>query len=153
MTDTPTLYEWAGGADAFVRLTEAFYARVLEDDLLAPLFARMDAEHARHVAVWLAEVFGGPPDYTGSHGGYPHMVAKHIGMAITEEQRRRWVNLIQDAADEAGLPGDPEFRAAFLGYIEWGTRLALQNSQPGADVVMRAPVPRWGWGVAPPYLG
>jgi len=84
MTETPTLYEWAGGTDAFVRLTEAFYARVTKDDLLAPLFARMEA---------------------------------------------------------------------FLGYIEWGTRLALQNSQPGADVYRTAPVPRWGWGVAPPYLG
>jgi hemoglobin len=111
----------------------------------------MDPEHARHVAVWLAEVFGGPARYTESHGGYPHMVAKHIGMAITEPQRRRWVNLIQDAADEAGLPADPEFRAAFLGYVEWGTRLAFQNSQPGADVPLEAPVPRWGWGVAPPY--
>ena len=56
------------------------------------------------------------------------------------------------AADDAGLPDDPEFRAAFVGYVEWGTRLALSNSQPGADVVTEAPVPRWGWGVAPPYL-
>jgi len=52
-----------------------------------------------------------------------------------------------------GLPADPEFRAAFAGYLEWGTRLALQNSQPGAGAVQQAPVPRWGWGVAPPYLG
>jgi hemoglobin len=58
-----------------------------------------------------------------------------------------------DAADEAGLPGDPEFRAAFAGYLEWGTRLARENSQPGADPVREAPVPRWGWGVAPPYRG
>ena len=151
MAETPTLYEWAGGSAAFDRLTEAFYARVVADDLLAPLFARMDPEHARHVAVWLAEVFGGPARYTESHGGYPHMVAKHIGMAITEPQRRRWVGLIQDAADEVGLPDDPEFRAAFLGYLEWGTRLAVQNSRPGADVPLEAPVPRWGWGVAPPY--
>ena len=153
MTDTPTLYEWAGGTAAFVRLTEAFYAKVAGDDLVAPLFAGMDPDHPRYVATWLAEVFGGPADYTASRGGYPHMVAEHIGVAITEPQRRRWVNLIQDAADEAGLPDDPEFRAAFLGYIEWGTRLALRNSQPGADVVRQAPVPHWGWGVAPPYLG
>ncbi|GAA2473684.1 group II truncated hemoglobin [Winogradskya humida] len=153
MGDTPTLWEWAGGTAAFERLTEAFYARVVEDDLLGPLFARMDPEHARYVAIWFAEVFGGPTTYTDEHGGYPHMVAKHIGMAITEPQRRRWVNLIQDAADEAGLPGDPEFRAAFLGYVEWGTRLAHQNSQPGAEVFMDAPVPHWGWGVAPPYQG
>jgi hemoglobin len=153
MGETPTLYDWAGGDEAFLRLTEAFYARATEDDLLGPLFARMHPEHARYVAVWLAEVFGGPAAYTEEHGGYPHMVAKHLGMAITEEQRRRWVNLIQDAADEAGLPDDPEFRAAFLGYIEWGTRLAKQNSQPGADVLREAPVPHWGWGVAPPYPG
>jgi hemoglobin len=55
------------------------------------------------------------------------------------------------AADDAALPDDPEFRAAFVGYVEWGTRLALHNSQPGAAVVEHAPVPRWGWGVAPPY--
>jgi hemoglobin len=148
---TLTLFEWAGGTEAFVRLTDAFYARVVKDDLLAPLFARMSPEHARAVAIWLAEVFGGPATYTQEHGGYPHMVAKHIGMAITEPQRRRWVNLIQDAADEVGLPDDPEFRAAFLGYLEWGTRLARRNSQPGADVVRDSPVPHWGWGVAPPY--
>src|SRR3712207_6351154 len=136
MTETPTLYEWAGGAEAFARLTDVFYARVRADDLLGPVFAGMDPEHPRHVATWLAEVFGGPADYTDRHGGYPHMVAKHIDRGITEEQRRRWVDLIQDAADEARLPADPEFRAAFLGYIEWGTRLAVQNSQPGADVVM-----------------
>jgi len=148
---TPTLFEWAGGAAAFERLTESFYAKVIADDLIGPLFAGMDPDHPRHVAIWLAEVFGGPATYTHEHGGYPHMVAKHIGIAITEPQRRRWVSLIQDAADDVGLPDDPEFRAAFLGYIEWGTRLAKQNSQPGADVFMKAPVPHWGWGVAPPY--
>ena len=36
-------------------------------------------------------------------------------------------------------------------YTEWGTRLAVHNSQPGAQTVAHAPVPRWGWGVAPPY--
>jgi hemoglobin len=58
------------------------------------------------------------------------------------------------ALDDAGLPADPEFRAAVIGYVEWGTRLAMHNSQPDAPgVVEHAPVPRWGWGVAPPYQG
>ena len=149
----PSLYEWAGGMDAFTRLCEAFYRLVVSDDLLAPMFAHMDPQHARHVAVWLAEVFGGPATYTSEHGGYPHMLSKHRGRAITEPQRRRWVNLMMDAADAAALPDDPEFRAAFLCYIEWGTRLAVGNSQPDADPVRDAPVPRWGWGVAPPYRG
>jgi len=149
----PSLYDWAGGEAALQRLTEAFYRQVVTDDLLQPLFARMDAGHPRFVAMWLAEVFGGPARYTEERGGYPHMVARHLGKAITEAQRRRWINLLVDAADEVGLPADPEFRAAFIGYIEWGTRLALANSQPDAHPVTQAPVPHWGWGVAPPFRG
>ncbi|AEV85339.1 antibiotic biosynthesis monooxygenase [Actinoplanes sp. SE50] len=147
----PTMYEWAGGAAAFERLTAAFYTRVLADDTIGPLFAHMDPSHPRYVAMWLSEVFGGPSAYTDSRGGYAHMLGKHLGRAITEQQRRRWVALLVDAADEVGLPDDPEFRAAFMGYIEWGTRLALANSQPGAAPPRQAPVPHWGWGVAPPY--
>ena len=149
----PSLYEWAGGTEAFVKLTDAFYGLVLADDLLAPLFATMDAQHARYVGLWIAEVFGGPSAYSEERGGYGPMVERHLGRGFTEQQRRRWVNLMMDAADEVGLPRDPEFRAAFVSYIEWGTRLAMHNSQPGADVVRSAPMPKWGWGVAPPYTG
>ena len=148
---TPSLYEWAGGEASFERLMETFYARVRQDDLLEPLFRGMDPDHPKYVAAWLAEVFGGPNRYTAQRGGYPHMLAKHRGRALTESQRRRWVSLICDAPDEAGMPTDPEFRSAFVAYIEWGTRLAVANSQPGAEPSPDAPVPRWGWGEAPPY--
>jgi truncated hemoglobin YjbI/quinol monooxygenase YgiN len=153
----PTLYEWAGGAEAFARLTEAFYAKVLQDDLLAPVFAGLAPEHAEHVALWLAEVFGGPQTYSATHGGHSHMVAElpqrgcPHGRDITEPQRRRWVNLVQDAADEAELPADPEFRSAFLAYVEWGTRLAVYFSGPDATPPAEQPVPRWTWGAMPPY--
>ena len=149
----PSLYEWAGGEAALDRLTEVFYRDVVKDELLEPLFGRMHPDHPRFVAMWLAEVFGGPDRYTTERGGYAHMLSQHLGKAITEPQRRRWISLLADAADEVGLPDDPEFRAAFMGYIEWGTRLAIANSQPGATVVAQAPVPHWGWGVAPPYRG
>jgi hemoglobin len=149
----PTIYEWAGGGEAFERLTAAFYTRVREDDLLRELFANMPAEHPHHVATWLAEVFGGPAEYSERHGGYPHMMRKHLGLAISERQRARWVQLIGLAADDAGLPSDPEFRSAFMAYVEWGTRIALSNSQPGAEPPPKAPVPRWGWGEAPPWQG
>ena len=148
---TPTLHEWAGGAEALERLTETFYTKVREDPLLEPVFRGMDRQHPKYVAMWLGEVFGGPPRYTEERGGYPHMLHKHMNRALTEQMRRRWVELICDAADDAGLPADPEFRSAFVAYIEWGTRLAVQNSQPGATPPQRAPVPRWGWGEAPPY--
>jgi hemoglobin len=149
----PSMYDWAGGQQAFERLTDAFYREVLKDDLLEPLFGHMHPEHPKFVAMWLAEVFGGPDRYTAERGGYPYMLSQHLGKAITEPQRRRWINLLADAADEVGLPDDPEFRAAFMGYIEWGTRLAKANSQPDATPFQQAPVPHWGWGVAPPYRG
>ena len=79
------------------------------------------------------------------------MLAHHRDLGITAEQRHRFASTMSLAADDADLPADPEFRAALVGYLEWGTRLALENSQPGAEVVEHAPVPRWGWGVAPPY--
>ncbi len=101
---------------------------------------------------WWSEVMGGPAAYTDDHGGYEHMVAKHRGLAITADQRLRFVTLLSRAADVAELPTDPEFRAALMGYAEWGTRLAMSNSAPDADIAAQAPVPRWGWGVAPPYV-
>ena len=152
MEDTPSLVTWAGGPEAFRRLIDAFYDRVERDDLLAPLFpGGVSEEHRAHVSAWWVEVFGGPAAYTAELGGYRRMLDHHRGLGITAEQRFRFATLMSRAADDAGLPDDPEFRAAFVGYVEWGTRLALANSQPGAEVVEEAPVPRWGWGVAPPY--
>ncbi len=150
--DVPTLYDWAGGSAAFRRLIDAFYDRVEQDDLLSPLFpGGVHEDHRAGVSAWWCEVFGGPATYTAEHGGYAQMLAHHRDLGITAEQRFRFASLMSLAADDAGLPDDPEFRAAFVAYVEWGTRLALHNSQPGAAVAAAAPVPRWGWGVAPPY--
>ena len=147
----PTLYEWAGGAEALERLTERFYVKVKADPLLEPLFAAMPADHPHHVALWLGEVFRGPEAYSAEFGGYPRMVRHHLNKHIQPEQRSRWVALLAETADEVGLPDDPEFRSAFVAYLEWGSRIALANSQPGATPPPSAPMPHWGWGEAPPY--
>jgi CDGSH-type Zn-finger protein/truncated hemoglobin YjbI len=142
----PTLFEWCGGLPALTAMTRIFYERhVPEDPLLAPLFANMAPDHPERVARWLGEVFGGPKLYTEAYGGYERMVSRHLGKALTEEQRARWVALLSVSAEEAGLPNDAEFQAAFRSYLEWGSRLALENSQPGAKPPQRMPVPRWGW--------
>jgi truncated hemoglobin YjbI len=142
----PTLFEWAGGAPALLRMTRIFYGKyVPEDPLLAPLFADMAPDHPERVAAWLGETFGGPKAYTETYGGYDRMVSRHLGRALREEQRARWVQLLCKAADDAGLPVDPEWRAAFVSYLEWGSRIALENSQPGAHPPEHMPVPRWWW--------
>jgi hemoglobin len=152
MSEPPSLYEWAGGRAAFERMIDAFYDRVEDDDLLSPLFpGGVHEEHRRHVTAWWCEVFGGPAEYTERLGGYDRMLGKHVGLGITSEQRFRFASLMSLAADDAGMPDDPEFRSALVAYLEWGTRLALANSAEGATPVEHAPVPRWGWGEAAPY--
>jgi truncated hemoglobin YjbI/CDGSH-type Zn-finger protein/uncharacterized Fe-S cluster protein YjdI len=145
-SDEPTLFEWAGGFTALRRMTHIFYERhVPEEPLLAPLFADMAPDHPERVAAWLGETFGGPQRYTENYGGYDRMVSQHLGKDLGEEQRARWASLMIKSADEAGLPTDPEFRAAFVSYLEWGTRIAVENSTPGAKPPEHMPVPRWWW--------
>ena len=149
----PTLYEWVGGIETLTRLTERFYARVPDDNVLAPVFAHMNSDHAKHVAIFLAEVLGGPADYSEHNGGHAHMISQHLNRHLTQVQRRAWVTLLLDTADELGLPDDPEFRSALVGYIEWGSRLAVLNSQGDVEIDHTAPMPRWGWGeVHGPYI-
>ncbi|WP_029429805.1 group II truncated hemoglobin [Blastococcus sp. URHD0036] len=151
-SNPPTIHDWAGGRPAFEGWLGRFYDLVEDDDLLGPVFGgRVSHQHRTDVVTWWCEVMGGPADYTAALGGYENMLRHHRGLGITPEQRLRFVTLLSRAADDAGLPGDPELRAALMGYAEWGTRLAMENSADGADVVEQAPVPRWGWGVAPPY--
>ena len=74
------------------------------------------------------------------------MIGHHLGRVLSHEQRRAWIALLLDTADEVGLPDDPEFRASFVGYLEWGTRLAVMNSQPGVEPPAdNPPMPAWNW--------
>ncbi len=151
-TIPPSLYTWLGGLTALEALTERFYERVKDNTILAPIFAHMSAEHPRHVAAFLAEVLGGSTNYSEQFGGHPHMIQQHLNRHLSQTQRREWVNLLLDTADELKMPDDPEFRSALVGYLEWGSRLAVINSQDGAVVDAHAPMPKWGWGeVKGPY--
>jgi CDGSH-type Zn-finger protein/truncated hemoglobin YjbI/ferredoxin len=146
---TPTVFEWAGGLPALTRMTRLFYEKLVpQDPLLAPLFANMSADHPERVAKWLGEVFGGTDNYSREYGGYPRMLSQHVGKRLTEQQRARWVELLMRSAREARLPNDPEFRSAFQAYIEWGSRLAVENSQADAQPPEHMPMPRWDWNTA-----
>jgi len=148
MKQVPTLYEWAGGMPVFERLTALFYAKVLQDPLLEPVFKHMSSAHQQHVAHFIAEVFGGPAFYSTSEGSHFRMIQKHIGKHLTEAHRKQWLLLLLETADEIGLPDDPEFRSAFVAYLEWGTRIAILNSNTSDNTLNPdEPMPTWGWGV------
>ena len=79
MTDTPSLFAWAGGEPTFRRLLDAFYDRVEQDDLLSPLFpGGVHTAHRANVTTWWVEVFGGPAGYTTTWvatGGWSIIIA------------------------------------------------------------------------------
>jgi hemoglobin len=151
----PSLYEWAGGQEKFEQLTELFYSKVQQDEKLSEVFKHMSPAHAKHVAHFIAEVLGGGKLYTeGDGGSHATMVQHHIGKQLTEALRKRWLNLLLESADEIGLADDPEFRSALVSYLEWGSRLAVINSQlPENPVGPGEPMPKWGWGeTGGPYM-
>jgi len=146
MSSVPTLYEWMGGMPAIERLFDVFYSKLPSDPILTPLFEKLPPDHARHVSAFVAEVLGGPKTYSERLGGHPHMITRHLGRKLTEAQRARWMQVLLQCADEVGIPGDPEFRSALVGYLEWGTRIAVLTSQSDATDGGNAPMPQWGWG-------
>jgi hemoglobin len=142
----PTLFEWMGGESALKMLVTEFYDRVRRDSILAPVFATMGPEHPAHVAAFIGEVFGGPKMYSSNFGGHAGMIRHHMHRSLTETQRRHWISLLLDTYRELRLPDDPEFMSALVGYLEWGSRLAVINSQPDLPLPEPAPMPHWGWG-------
>jgi hemoglobin len=143
---TASLYDDVGGLDGLRCLSTAFYQQVLTDELLAPVFANFTPEHAEHVAVWLAEVFGGPDTYTTQLGGHQALLRSHLGIGIRDEHRQRWLRLMAAAIDEV-LPGRPELAASLMSYFEWGTAIAQDVSQDpvGTDLGEPGPTPRWSY--------
>lgn len=142
----PTLLEFAGGVDAIHRLEESFYGSVLRDPLLQPLFGDGQPQHVKHLTAFTAESFGGPDTFT-REVGFAHLIDVHRGLKISEAQRVRFVELYAAAMDEADLPADPDFRGAVLEHVEFGSRVAMQNSLAVSDADLHPlrEVPRWTW--------
>lgn len=141
-----SLFHFAGGEAALHRLEDTFYRSVLADPLLQPLFGAGKPEHVDHLTAFTAESFGGP-DRFSRELGFAHLIAVHRGVHINEEQRQRFVDLYLRALDAAGMPTDPDFRQAVREHVEFGSKVALQNSNAGTDEELHPlrEVPRWTW--------
>jgi hemoglobin len=142
-----TLYQFAGGYDGLRRLIDAFYAAVLADPVLKPLFGQRRASHVDVLTAFEAESFGGPDEFSRTMGGFAHLIDVHRNLKITESQRSRFVDLYLAALDNAGMPGDPAFRQALREHVEFGSHVAMQNSNAVSDSQLHPlrEVPHWTW--------
>jgi truncated hemoglobin YjbI len=135
---------------ALTRMSRLLYEKhVPADPLLARLCADMPADQPLALAGWLAAALGGPGPAQGN-GDLRQVIIGPAASEFDEHQRARWVARIGAAADEAGLPADPEFRSALSACLEWASRTALAQAVPATAVRQAAPVPRWDWGPSGP---
>jgi hemoglobin len=143
----PTLFEFAGGEPAFLALATAHHARCLADPELNHPFSHddLDPQHVERLAAYWAEVMGGPPRYSGLPADQTFVLHLHSGHGDMTDLGRRFVDCFVTAADDAGLPDDPEFRAALRAYMEWAVDDVLAYSAEGSVVPGGVPIPHWSW--------
>ena len=99
-------YREIGGADFFDRLCTAFYQLVTEDPVLGPMFtARSADEHTRRLKGHFERMYG-TPDLT--EGWNPAFIAAHLEYVISNQHRRRWLDLFRAAGEQIGAP-EPRF--------------------------------------------
>jgi hemoglobin len=140
------MFEFAGGSAAFLSLATAFHRRCLEDPVLAHPFSHPgNPEHVERLADYWAEVFGGPPRYSESFGGHSAMLGLHAGQEAEDDLGVRFVACFVQAADDAGLPDDAEFRSGFRDYMEWAVAEVMSYSPSGSPVPADLPTPHWSW--------
>jgi hemoglobin len=141
-----TLFEHAGGTEGLHRLEDHFYTSVLADPLLQPLFGTGKPDHVDHLTWFTAESFGGPDRFTRELG-FGHLIDAHRDLKITEEQRERFVELYLAALDAVGMPDDEPFRDAVQAHVEFGSKVAMQNSNATTDAELHPlrEIPIWTW--------
>lgn len=133
------LFTLLGGQDAFRRLVAAMHERVVRDQVLQPLFAEVGPDHQARVVQWFDQTLREPLSASSDDSGRHLMAQAHAGQTLTEEQRRHYVTQMSASADDAGILSDPSLRAAFVAWLEWGTRIALAAAH-GHPVT---PPPAW----------
>ncbi len=94
------------GEEGFERLIRSFYAQVPADPILSAMYPKDDLAGAeQRLRDFLIGRFGGPQRYVEQRG-HPRLRMRHMPFAIDTAARHRWVELMDRALVEAGLPDD-----------------------------------------------
>jgi len=142
----PSLYEFAGGDPAFLALATAHHERCLQDPVLNHPFSHPGhPDHVQRLGGYWAEVFGGPPVYSVGCGGHTGMLEVHARQGAETDLGERFVTCFVQAADDAGLPDDAEFRAALKAYMTWAVAEVMDYSPADSRVSAGLSMPRWTW--------
>jgi hemoglobin len=120
-----TLFERVGGAEWFVALVARFYAGVEVDPVLRPLYPSDLRESQSHLAMFLAQYFGGPRLYDELRG-HPKLRLRHARFSIGVDEQDAWLARMTAAVRMGGLDAADE--ADVLSYFA-STALMLRNDE------------------------
>lgn len=109
-----SVFDQAGGLPVFERLVDSFYDRVKADLVLASMFPEDMTEPKERLALFLAQFFGGPPEYSNRRG-HPRLRMRHLPFTIGQQERDAWLGHMLAALDEVGIqePALSEMRTYF----------------------------------------
>jgi len=114
MAEQSTLYERAGGQSWFDALVDRFYEGVEADPVLRPLYPDDLEPGKHHLALFLAQYWGGPSAYDELRG-HPRLRARHVTFTIGPAERDAWVHHMTTAVQAGALSAEDE--ATFLAYV------------------------------------
>lgn len=109
------MYEAVGGQPWFDALVDRFYDGVAGDPVLRPMYPDDLTDAKRHLAGFLAQYWGGPPDYSAERG-HPRLRMRHAPFTIRKPERDAWFTHMSAAVRSGGLPDDVE--EAMLAYFD-----------------------------------
>jgi hemoglobin len=141
-----TIYDAAGGRQAFIALAHAWHARCLADPIVSHAFSHgYHAQHSERLAAYWAEALGGPSNYTRLMGNQSGVVRMHSGNGEHVEMDERAQVCFAQALDDAGLPDDPRLRAALTGYFQWAIKAMSAYPDSRSNVPAGLVLGRWSW--------
>lgn len=109
-----SVYELAGGVEAFLELVERFYAKVEEDELLRPMYPEDLEPGKRSLGLFLAQYWGGPSTYNEERG-HPRLRMRHAPFPITYDAALRWAQLMAASIREMRFRSEVE--QVLLAYV------------------------------------
>jgi hemoglobin len=91
------------GEEGFARLVAGFYRRVVDDEVLGPMYPKHDMTGAeQRLRDFLIGRFGGPQRYIAQRG-HPRLRMRHMPFTVDQRARDRWVALMEAALAEAQI--------------------------------------------------
>jgi hemoglobin len=110
-----SLYERVGGMAFFVTLVNHFYEGVQDDPILRPMYPEDLEPGKEHLALFLAQYWGGPSTYQDLRG-HPRLRMRHAEFVITKRARDAWITHMTTAVDTMEMSQDD--RSEMVAYLD-----------------------------------